>query len=69
MIGKKNKTLRLTPNTYPAQLITYTSTTGSWTKQPKLTSGYFTIPIQSNTETVKIILTGGNSGNYSCTLV
>lgn len=61
------KTLYLKPSEYPAQILTYTSTSGKWTKQPYLSNGYYTIPLgNSSTAKVKIILVGGNYGNMAC---
>jgi len=60
------KTLRLTPYGYPARIMTYTSSTGAWTLHSKITSGYFSVPLgSSSSTTVKIILCGGNSGNFT----
>lgn len=60
------KTLYLKPSQYPAQIVTYTSTSGVWTKQNYLTSGYYSLPLgNSSSATVKIILAGGNCGNMA----
>lgn len=64
------KTLRLTPYGYPARIMTYTSSTGVWTLQPKISSGYFSVPLGSSSSAiVKIILCGSNYGNFTGSIV
>ena len=60
------KTLKLKPLGYPAKIVTFNGSTNTWTKHNTISSpDYFSIPITTINATVKVILCGSNSGNFT----
>lgn len=70
--NSKGKTLKISPeNRMPVEmLLVYTSVTGAWKDEPVPSSGTISIPLSStsNSTTVKLVLPGGNNGQWSCSI-